>query len=1324
MSKSGAKVAPIALRKESAKTKSGARAGPGASANAQPGSLYWDFIFRMATGGHSGQSGKLDDINDDLSQEAVVAALQRRDAGQILPDDVRGPMEQRFGWSFSGVRIHTGGAGGATEALSARAFTQGQDIYFAEGAFSPGDAEGRHLLAHELAHVVQGYQGRAPAARTGEAVSNPWDPLEREADLVASAVAQGSPSQIEEPRALAQAPVANPKVFRYVDPEGHTLPDPIELTIGGDPMRLEFRRIQKEGEPAFECAVKYLGPHPMSGPGLTGNMQRLSTAIGTAKLKSVVLKKTAESVDIDLFDDGTRVIRFLDEVRYDDRPLSKGREHQLSLKVNGKSVHLVSLWVLDPKASATGLQPSAPAESPGTNPTTFYHPSTNSWDLTIDGDGDQSKELLVRFVDRTPSAKLGTTAKKILVQITQRSTQTVRESEFELPRPAEASPSPMIAIGSLIPLVKQVTDGGSPTIVELTTTLDAAPQKLLINPPERTETGVQYKVQLSGKDVYYSFPPEKSPARPIFNAASAEATGGIIHADITLGAYNDRFRLTLQPRTATQAVLGLSPLYHGEPLGGDGIELAWNKPIVYSHKATGTGLALDLDNDGAADLVLFDRLTTPDSIDGGGPPESNRNHQVRIVGSAVGGEKSLYFKIRDGFPMRAGGSTASVVTTSNALAVGELKRQAAEGTFTQQLDAYESAMTAERQKAVTLGALDKTTFDAWLALSRSMIQLRAQKLPVDSELQDRAARQADVFYRAFAGATSGATTLSAASGWWITNNPYTGESRSPSGTTGAGPSLSGYIKSGRWGEAYGAYGALVTGLDRWIVDQLKSLKGKHAPEAERAELLAGRRRELSAMESKGAKRALATFQPDDKFKEEQGYVSQIPLMLYYWREGDTWYLKNITNPNKVYHVSVGAKQGETGPPRELLQKLDDPDRLPAGLIHYHLPGQLAGEVRTTDGLTWGKFFSYLSFGLAAIGLGLATFGTGAVAVAGAWVLAGSAVAGAVSAGIDLADKASHGDLDGTTALLDLAQIVAGLAGATALASSRITLAASNAPAGARWAGNWARLAVLANKVYIPATVTAATADVMCFAVISAETAKQLEEIESRPGDDPAAKSRAKFLLLSQLAVLGGLNALSIKGTVANLSRGRTLVLTPGPDGIPVATLALDKASVVIDTNAAIALDRKARGLPLDSGHQAALKRVEKFGADLRVADPTIAEMGVKGGNPTQKGVPISVERTSKQYQDILANLSDAADPVGQAKGAVDQQIVADTFFAVTEPGVIPTLATADKKIYNALSRRAGYDPNAKGAGIAVPVKFPDGFNVTIQGRTIKVIPIK
>jgi hypothetical protein len=89
--------------------------------------------------------------------------LDRLHGGRSLDEQTRGLMESRFGESFAEVRIHTGHhAGEAAAGLDSRAFTIGEDIVFGEGEFAPETTEGRRLLAHELAHVVQ--QRNLPAA--------------------------------------------------------------------------------------------------------------------------------------------------------------------------------------------------------------------------------------------------------------------------------------------------------------------------------------------------------------------------------------------------------------------------------------------------------------------------------------------------------------------------------------------------------------------------------------------------------------------------------------------------------------------------------------------------------------------------------------------------------------------------------------------------------------------------------------------------------------------------------------------------------------------------------------------------------------------------------------------------------------------------------------------------------------------------------------------------------------------------------------------------------------------------------------------------------
>jgi hypothetical protein len=87
-------------------------------------------------------------------------------SGQPLSPPIREFFESRFGNDFGRVRIHTDPeSAGIARALNARSFTLGKHIVFGRGQYSPDALEGKHLLAHELAHVVQ--QGQAsPLGKT------------------------------------------------------------------------------------------------------------------------------------------------------------------------------------------------------------------------------------------------------------------------------------------------------------------------------------------------------------------------------------------------------------------------------------------------------------------------------------------------------------------------------------------------------------------------------------------------------------------------------------------------------------------------------------------------------------------------------------------------------------------------------------------------------------------------------------------------------------------------------------------------------------------------------------------------------------------------------------------------------------------------------------------------------------------------------------------------------------------------------------------------------------------------------------------------------
>ena len=79
-----------------------------------------------------------------------------RAAGEPLPARTREFFEPRFGHDFGSVRIHRNGlAAASARAVSAQAYTVGNQIVFASGQYQPETAAGKSLLAHELTHTIQ-----------------------------------------------------------------------------------------------------------------------------------------------------------------------------------------------------------------------------------------------------------------------------------------------------------------------------------------------------------------------------------------------------------------------------------------------------------------------------------------------------------------------------------------------------------------------------------------------------------------------------------------------------------------------------------------------------------------------------------------------------------------------------------------------------------------------------------------------------------------------------------------------------------------------------------------------------------------------------------------------------------------------------------------------------------------------------------------------------------------------------------------------------------------------------------------------------------------
>jgi len=116
-----------------------------------------------------------------------------RSPGQSLDSATRAFMESRFGQDLGNVRVHIDArANASADALNAAAYTERNNIVFGPGEYEPTSVAGRHLLAHELTHVVQQQTG----LRLKDGVGQSGDAYERHADAVADLVVNGKHAEL------------------------------------------------------------------------------------------------------------------------------------------------------------------------------------------------------------------------------------------------------------------------------------------------------------------------------------------------------------------------------------------------------------------------------------------------------------------------------------------------------------------------------------------------------------------------------------------------------------------------------------------------------------------------------------------------------------------------------------------------------------------------------------------------------------------------------------------------------------------------------------------------------------------------------------------------------------------------------------------------------------------------------------------------------------------------------------------------------------------------------------------------------------------------
>ncbi|MEO8699880.1 MAG: DUF4157 domain-containing protein [Kofleriaceae bacterium] len=812
---------------------------------------------------------------------------------------------------------------------------------------------------------------------------------------------------------------------------------------------------------------------------------------------------------------------------------------------------------------------------------------SRDWEIRFDGNGDRTKELLMRVVPTTPQVEGKPRTYK--VNLTQLEThQTAEGMEITLTAEQakwfdEHGPRQTVATDGIAATeIAFVAEGATPLHMEL-----------------RPWPGDNPWFQATMRETKQTHPFFISATRPTGSLtdpekpATSKTLAKIKALEMELGEYGDKFRFTVEetPKSTFAVILGVTAVGPGSAVAGVGYHLGGRNSVYLERTSVSANyIGFDTTGSGETDLMIFDAMSAPmdehaDQADRLKMPERDRDHRIRITDKMQGQGRHasqippepFTFRIRDGKLISSydKGPTQRYAAGAGQ-SIGILEEQ---GERTSMLDTrvqLDSSMLAAAGQILALpehAAHGPEVSRAWLQLYNDMMFIDGQMGGAQGVDPKRVESAQDCTRIVFTWLRSITASASLAVSF-TTANPVTGEKVTKSSghapriiEPAYGTRLLGDLGAGKYSEALVSYEAMSGGFYTWVSQQLAKQHGASSAEVKQFEYMRESQQQVKEIgKNATAFRVPATFIADESYQKEQDYNTYrtVAMQVYVWKEGKTWYVRDLTNSGtKPFKGEAEASEYEGDrPPRALFETLNHKRAYPKGVIRYHLPdaenrdGTAAQDGGHGDSIvcdehkTWADHLSDLALALAVVGLIAATGGLGLVATA---AFAASAIAGAAGSVAEIADAYEHGYEDGKLVFVNIVNIVANLASLGMLTAGKtVTSAALAAREGQAWTGGAARMVQFARAAYVPLAGASVVANGVQLLVMGHDVLEQLAEIDRTVPEDKRAAMKAR--VLAQFALMGGLTIMSIKGDLPEVF-GKSPIVIDVVNGVRVARAA-------------------------------------------------------------------------------------------------------------------------------------------------------------------------